>query len=169
MTSTPTITVSAGAPSALAGAVVVLDARVDDAILERFDAVIAAANALPNNVTDYRPLRDATITQLMLKQAELRDAIASRGVLLGGEIAHRSRPELGLQGLAQRNGFGTAKKMVQHVGRETPTNATTTITTDIVTPPTISHTHHGGPLRAGARAGWKCAHVAFVARGGAEA
>jgi hypothetical protein len=123
MSSTPVFTPS-GAPSA---GVVVLHDRVDEAFLAAYDMAIEAVSRVPLDVADLTRLSDATIAAATLKHAELRDAVGARGIVLSGQVANRSRPELGLQGMAQRAGFRSPEKMIQTVGRVTPREATTAV------------------------------------------
>lgn len=53
------------------------------------------------------------------------DACAS---LVAGEVAFRSRPDLGLQGLAQKNGFSSPQKLVQSTTGSTGRDASTLVT-----------------------------------------
>src|SRR5690606_31905834 len=60
--------------------------------------------------------------------AELRRLIDSRSSVIAGEVAYRSRRELGYSGLARREGFGSADKLVQSATGSTSREATTLVT-----------------------------------------
>jgi hypothetical protein len=97
------------------------------ATLSLFDAAILAIKALPTDVHDYRQLSDSDITRLVGYSAELRDAVGARGLLISGEVARRSGTDRGLSGLAQVNGFGSAEKMMEEVGRVSKRDASTQV------------------------------------------
>jgi len=74
---------------------------------------VDALRAVPTTVPDYRVLDDSTLLTLNTLTAEAARLTHTHAALLAGEIAHRSAPELGSQGLAQRAGHRTAEQFVK--------------------------------------------------------
>ncbi|MBB5633825.1 hypothetical protein BKA04_002048 [Cryobacterium mesophilum] len=60
--------------------------------------------------------------------SELRRIVDARASLVAGEVAFRSRRELGYAGLAQKEGFQTAEKLIQATTGSTRREATTLVT-----------------------------------------
>jgi hypothetical protein len=71
----------------------------------------------PLNLLDVAPatLDDDALTRALTSLADLRQRVDVAVSAVSAEIAHRSRHEHGLQGLAQRSGVRTAEKLVQHL------------------------------------------------------
>jgi hypothetical protein len=62
---------------------------------------------------DPAALGDDALIAGSLELAEVRRAVAAKQAAFAAEIAHRSRPELGFSGLAQRKGMRNAENLVQ--------------------------------------------------------
>jgi hypothetical protein len=77
------------------------------------DAAKVAAARIPDAVSSVRALADTDLLGTQRELAALRRIVDARASLVAGEIAFRSRRELGYAGLAQKEGFGTAEKLVQ--------------------------------------------------------
>jgi hypothetical protein len=84
-----------------------------NALAKSFGAAIDGLRAVPTTVTDYRALDEATLLTLNTLNAEAARLTQTHAALLAGEIARRSAPELGSQGLAQRAGHHTAEQFVK--------------------------------------------------------
>jgi hypothetical protein len=73
------------------------------------DAVVSAVEALPTNLAVVRGLDDAALLRAQHRLAAARTTLDACASLLAGETGYRSRHDLGLKGLAQREGFRTPK------------------------------------------------------------
>jgi hypothetical protein len=62
---------------------------------------------------DPAALGDDALIAGSLELAEIRRLVGAKQAAFAAEIAHRSRPELGFSGLAQRKGMRTAENLVQ--------------------------------------------------------
>lgn len=91
------------------------------------DAARRAAVAIPDDLRGIRTLGDAALLATQRGLAELRRIIDSRSSAVAGEVAFRSRRELGHTGLARREGFGTAEKLIQNATGSTSREATTLV------------------------------------------
>jgi hypothetical protein len=94
------------------------------ALLAVFETAERALEALPAEAGACREVEDAVLVDLACRAAHLRDRVATLGAILAGEIANRSAPELGSQGLAQRTGFRTPTELVKAATRATGPEAT---------------------------------------------
>ncbi|HEU4848818.1 MAG TPA: DUF222 domain-containing protein [Terrimesophilobacter sp.] len=94
-------------------------------------AKIAAAE-IPDAVTAVRALDDLGLLAAQRDLSELRRVVDARSSLVAGEIAFRSRRELGYTGLAQKEGFQTAEKLIQHTTGSTRREATTLVTAGVL-------------------------------------
>ena len=87
-------------------------------LADSFDTVLAAVQvsvaALSTDASAFAELGDDELLAAQRSLASARRAIDASAAAVAGEIAHRSRPELGYAGLAQRSGFRTPQKLVQH-------------------------------------------------------
>ena len=79
---------------------------------ERFDAALLALAALPTEVSELRGLSESSLLRITEVQAIGARVLGSAGALIAGEVAHRSRPALGMKGLAQRTGFRTPERLL---------------------------------------------------------
>ena len=91
------------------------------------DATRAAAATIPDDLTGIKGLGDAALLATQRGLSELRRVIDSRSSAIAGEVAFRSRRELGYTGLARREGFGTAEKLIQSATGSTSREATTLV------------------------------------------
>lgn len=72
-------------------------------------------------------LDDAELLELKRELAEIRRRLDAADAAVSAEIANRSRPELGYDGLAQRLGARTPEKLIQRVAGVTARDARTQI------------------------------------------
>ncbi len=87
-----------------------------------------AATRIPDRLVDVKVLDDGVLLASQRELSELRRIVDARSSLVAGEIAYRSRRELGYEGLAQREGFQNAEKLVQSATGSTRRDATTLVT-----------------------------------------
>ncbi len=95
------------------------------------DALGAARGAvadIPDAVVAVKDLPDDALLSTQRSLSELRRIIDARSSLVAGEVAFRSRSELGYTGLAQKEGFQTAEKLVQATTGSTRRDASTLVT-----------------------------------------
>jgi hypothetical protein len=79
------------------------------------------------SVSGLSELRDSAVMALSRELAVLRREVDAAAACVAGELAHRSRVELGYAGLAQRNGARTAEKLVQQLTGSTLAEARTLV------------------------------------------
>jgi hypothetical protein len=103
-------------------------AVLEDTFAESLTAVRSAACALPTATGVVRSLDDARLLDAQRILAEARRALDASASVIAGEIAHRSRRELGYDGLAQRHGFRTPERLVQHTTGSTARDASALVT-----------------------------------------
>jgi hypothetical protein len=100
---------------------------IDTQFLERFRAAAAVLAELPCEVALYERVSEAAVVEanqlIATSQVRLRNA----GALLAGQVAHRSAPELGSQGLAQRSGHRTAEQFIKSANGVTGRDAVTAV------------------------------------------
>jgi hypothetical protein len=92
----------------------------------------AASGAVSTEVTDYRLLDDAGLVSLSQTHAAAQKSLATVGALIAGEIARRSDPSLGAQGLAQRAGHRTPEQFLKHTTGIAGRDATTAVRTGVL-------------------------------------
>jgi stage V sporulation protein SpoVS len=97
------------------------------ATLERYRAAGVALSMLPAAVVDYRALEESALLDLNAECSAMERSLAARRALIAGEIAHRSRPALGAQGLAQRTGHRTVEGFLKHTAGVTGQQAVTAV------------------------------------------
>src|SRR5665213_902008 len=85
----------------------------DTATLERFRSAVSVLSELPTEARVYGALDEIDLLELNRLFAEGQRILRGSGALIAGEIAHRSAPELGSQGLAQRTGHRTPEQFVK--------------------------------------------------------
>ena len=91
------------------------------------DAARSAVAGIPDQLSSVKQLDDSVLLASQRELSELRRLIDSRSSLVSGEIAFRSRRELGYSGLAQKEGFQSAEKLVQATTGATRRDATTLV------------------------------------------
>jgi hypothetical protein len=75
--------------------------------LTAWSNVLDALAQLPTEVAALRGLDEKSLLSLNDLQAQASRRLGAGGALVAGEVAHRSRPALGMSGLAQRTGLLT--------------------------------------------------------------
>lgn len=91
------------------------------------DAARIAAAGIPDELSVIKGLGDTALLSAQRGLSELRRVIDSRASAIAGEVAYRSRHELGYAGLARREGFGSAEKLIQSTIGSTSREATTLV------------------------------------------
>ncbi|MBG6053737.1 hypothetical protein IWX81_000127 [Salinibacterium sp. CAN_S4] len=102
-------------------------AGLEDLFTESLMAIRSATSALAS-VGSLKALPDERLVEAQRTVADARRALDSSASMIAGEIQHRSRPELGYSGLAQRQGFRTPEKLVQFATGSTARDAAALVT-----------------------------------------
>ena len=100
---------------------------------------------MPTDPTSVGTLADVELLLVQRKLAEIRRAVDACAAVIAGEVGHRSRPDLGYDGLAQREGFRTAEALVQHSTRSTSREASTLVQVGAIVRESMTPT--AAPLR----------------------
>lgn len=100
---------------------------IRSATLGRFAAATAVVGALPRDAGEYAALTEGELLEANRLFAESLVALRAAGAVIAGEIAHRSAPSLGSQGLAQRAGHRTPEQFVKVVTGVTGREAVTAV------------------------------------------
>lgn len=100
---------------------------LEDIFTASLEAVATSTAALPRHTEPIRALSDDELLAVQHTLAEARRAIDTCASLVAGEVDHRSRRDLGYDGLAQRTGFRTPEALVQHLTGFTARDATTLV------------------------------------------
>lgn len=101
---------------------------IEDTFTEALDALRVATAALPTSVAAVRAIDDDLLLSSQRTLAQARRALDASAAVIAGEVGHRSRRELGYDGLAQRQGFRTPQKLVQHTTGSTARDASALVT-----------------------------------------
>src|ERR1700759_4948241 len=95
--------------------------------LEGYRAALGALSQIPVAATEYRALNEFDLLELNGIAAECRRILGGGAALIAGEIARRSAPEFGSQGLAQRSGHRTAEQFIKVTTGATGRDAVTAV------------------------------------------
>ncbi|MDQ1551912.1 MAG: hypothetical protein QOD50_1334, partial [Actinomycetota bacterium] len=90
-------------------------------------AAVDGLRSVSTGVSDYRALDETTLLSLNTLTAEAARLTQTHAALIAGEIARRSAPELGSQGLAQRAGHRNAENFVKVTTGSSGRQATTAV------------------------------------------
>ncbi len=82
-------------------------------VIERYEAALAAVAALDLDVLEMRALDETTALRANDLHAQIERRLGAAGAVLAGDLAHRSRPELGGDGLARRMGHRTVENLLK--------------------------------------------------------
>jgi hypothetical protein len=108
------------------------DELASSALARDLTGAVAALRSVSTEVTDFRALDECTLLSLNKLSAEAARLSQTHSALIAGEIARRSAPELGSQGLAQRAGHRTAEHFVKVTTGSTGRTATTAVRTGVL-------------------------------------
>jgi hypothetical protein len=106
-------------------------------LLDRLAIAAGAVAAVPGEVEAYRSLSEDSLNNALRSHARLLKIVESRGAILAGEVARRSAPELGHDGLAQRAGHRTAIELVRAVTGTTARQAATAVRAGLLVQQTV--------------------------------
>ena len=145
--------------------------EIEDPFGAKLAAAHAAAAALPADLSLISASSDEQLLRAQASLAEIERIQGAFSSLLAGELVHRSRPELGYAGLAQRTGHRTAKGLIQHTTGGSGRRAAELVTvgvmartaadpSDTVTEPWLS------PVGAAVKAGFLSIGAAAAIRSG---
>ncbi|MEO6532007.1 MAG: DUF222 domain-containing protein [Pseudolysinimonas sp.] len=106
-------------------------------LLARLNAAVDAVAAVPNGVDGYRALSDDRLSDAVRVLADLTRVAGSRAAIAAGEVARRSAPELGHDGLAQRSGHRTAIELMRAMTGATAREAATSVEAGLLVQQTV--------------------------------
>jgi hypothetical protein len=92
-----------------------------------FSHALEALRAVSTEVSDYRAADESALLLINSVNAELARLNQTHTALIAGEVAHRSAPELGSQGLAQRAGHKSPVQFITMTNGSTRRAATTAV------------------------------------------
>ncbi|HEX4400682.1 MAG TPA: DUF222 domain-containing protein [Galbitalea sp.] len=95
--------------------------------LAAWAGVAAALEQLPTDALALRGLDEEAFLRINDLQAQASRRLGGGGALIAGEVAHRSRPALGMSGLAQRAGFRTPERLITQTTGVTKQQALTAL------------------------------------------
>jgi hypothetical protein len=88
--------------------------------------VVTVLSQLPTGALALRGLGEGAFLSVNALQSQAR-LLGAGGALVADEVAHRSRPALGMSGLAQRKGFRTPERMLTQTTGVTKQQALTAL------------------------------------------
>src|SRR5687767_3243110 len=96
-------------------------------LLETLTEAKAITSRLPVESTAFGSLGDSELMAAQRLLAEIAKHVSASAAANAGEIAWRSRPDLGYDGLAQRTGARTPESLVQQLTGSTGREASTLV------------------------------------------
>ena len=81
--------------------------------LQQYRAALDVLAGLPKDILLLRPLSDSELLEATRIHTDASRLLGSAGAALAGELAHRSRPQLGGEGLARRTGHRTIDNLLK--------------------------------------------------------
>ena len=96
-------------------------------LLERYRSVAAVLADLPTDPAIYAEASESVLLEINGLFARSQVALRHGGALIAGEVAHRSAPGLGSDGMAQRAGHRTAEQFVKITTGSTGRQAVTAV------------------------------------------
>ena len=106
-------------------------------LIARLAVAADALEAVPNDVEVYRSLSDEGLDEVIRGIAGLNRIVDSRGAIVAGEVARRSAPGLGHEGLAQRTGHRTAIELVRVMTGASAREAATAVEAGLLVQQTV--------------------------------
>ena len=104
-----------------------MNSQPDATIIERYQAALDALCALELEVVELRACRESTVLRLNSMQAEAGRLLGAAGAVIAGDLAYRSRPALGGEGLARRTGHRTVENLLKSTSGSTKEQAITAV------------------------------------------
>ena len=95
--------------------------------LAQYRAALAVLAGLPHDITTLRQLTDTDLLDATRLHTDASRLLGTAGAALAGELAHRSRPELGGEGLARRTGHRTVETLLKATTGATRQNVATVL------------------------------------------
>ena len=95
--------------------------------LDAWAGVVAALEQLPTDALALRGLDEKKFLRINDLQARASRRLGAGGAVIAGEVAYRSRPALGMGGLAQRAGFRTPERLLTQTTGVTKQQALTAL------------------------------------------
>jgi hypothetical protein len=95
--------------------------------LDAWAGVLVALEQVPTDALALRGLDEKKLLQINDLQAQASRRLGAGGAVIAGEVAHRSRPALGMSGLAQRTGFRTPERLITQTTGVTKRQALTAL------------------------------------------
>jgi hypothetical protein len=102
-------------------------ATLERSVVEPYRTAAAVLAALPTDAAHYAGLSEADLLEANRLFAASQVALRNGGALIAGEIAHRSAPQLGSRGLAQRSGHRTPEQFIKSTTGATGRDAVTAV------------------------------------------
>jgi Domain of unknown function (DUF222) len=99
----------------------------DSELLERYRAAAATLAELPRDAAVYAGASETVLLEVNQLFAVSQVALRNGGACIAGEVAHRSAPHLGSEGLAQRSGARTAEQFIKTTNGVTGRDAVTAV------------------------------------------
>lgn len=82
-------------------------------LVEQYRSTVDDLGALIVDIAELRALGDAELLELSGLQAFASRIVGAAGAAIAGELAFRSRPQLGGEGLARRTGHRTVENLLK--------------------------------------------------------
>src|ERR1700709_2137614 len=82
-------------------------------VLERLDAALGVLDDAMPSMDEIRSLSDQDLLKVTELQTQCGRILGTGQAIVAGELAHRSRPELGSDGLARRTGHRTVENLLK--------------------------------------------------------
>jgi len=93
----------------------------------RYRAAVRVLGDLPTDIGVLHTVDELELLELNKLQAEAGRLLGAAGAAIAGELAHRSRPELGSEGLARRTGHRTVESLLKSTTGATKEQASTAV------------------------------------------
>jgi hypothetical protein len=96
-------------------------------VIQRYRSMLDVLAGTVASLDEMRALTDSDLLELNNLQASIGRSVGSGAALIAGELAHRSRPELGADGLARRTGHRTVENLLRFTTGATKQQVTTVV------------------------------------------
>ena len=104
----------------------------EDAFTPALAVVLSALAELDTASASLESFDDQRILDTQASLGEARRRLDAASARIAGIVDHRSRRELGSLGLAQRTGYRTPEKLIQHLTGSTARDASTLVTVGVI-------------------------------------
>ena len=96
-------------------------------IIGRYRTALDTVAVLPSDVRDLRGLDESEVLEINKLHTDLARRVGSAGAVIAGDLAYRSRPELGGDGLARRTGHRTVEILLKTTTGQTKEQVITAV------------------------------------------